>query len=69
LQRGIITIPKSVHEARIIQNADIYDFELSDADVAEINGFDTDKRSLWYGDFLWNGNPDGFTDSVDVWDD
>ena len=69
LQRGIITIPKSVHEARIIQNADIYDFELSDADVAEINGFDIDKRSLWYGDFLWHGNPDGYDDSVEVWDD
>ncbi|WP_125591079.1 aldo/keto reductase [Companilactobacillus jidongensis] len=69
LQRDIITIPKSVHEARIIQNTDIYDFELSDEDVERINSFDTDKRSLWYGDFFWNGNPDGFTDSVDVWDD
>lgn len=69
LQRGIITIPKSVHEERIIQNADIYDFELSDADVAEISGFDTDKRSLWYGNFFWSGNPDGLKDSVVDWDD
>ncbi|APX71380.1 aldo/keto reductase [Companilactobacillus allii] len=69
LQRGIITIPKSVHEARIIQNADIYDFELDDKDVAEINGFDEDKRSIWYGGFFWHGNPDGYKDEVDVWDD
>lgn len=69
LQNGIITIPKSVHEARIIQNADVYDFEISDDDMEEINGFDADKRSLWYGDFYWSGNPDGFKDSVDVWDD
>lgn len=69
LQNDVITIPKSVHEARIIQNADVYDFEISDDDMEEINGFDTDKRSLWYGDFFWSGNPDGFKDSVDVWDD
>jgi len=69
LQNGVITIPKSVHEERIMQNADVYDFELSDADMTEINGFDADKRSLWYGDFFWSGNPDGFKDSVDVWDD
>jgi len=69
LQRDIITIPKSVHEARIVQNADVYDFELSDDDVKEINGFDTEKRSLWYGDFFWSGNPDGYKDSVEEWDD
>ena len=69
LQRGVITIPKSVHEERIVQNSDVYDFELSDADVQEINGLDTDKRSLWYGDFFWSGNPDGYKDSVEEWDD
>ncbi|AYE37338.1 aldo/keto reductase [Companilactobacillus zhachilii] len=69
LQNGVITIPKSVHEARIVQNSDVYDFEISDDDMEEINGFDADKRSLWYGDFFWSGNPDGYKDSVDVWDD
>lgn len=29
LQNGVSFIPKSVHEERIAQNADIYDFELS----------------------------------------
>ncbi|MFC6323897.1 aldo/keto reductase [Companilactobacillus baiquanensis] len=69
LQRDVITIPKSSHEARIEQNADIFDFELSDDDVNEINGFDIDKRSLWYGSFTWHGNPDGYKDSVEQWDD
>ncbi|ANZ57793.1 MFS transporter [Fructilactobacillus lindneri] len=68
LQSGIITIPKSTHEQYIIENADVYDFELSDDDIALINGLNLDKRSIWYGDFQWNGNPDGNVDAVDQWD-
>ena len=33
LQRGIVSLPKSVHKERIIQNADIFDFELSKEDM------------------------------------
>lgn len=69
LQQGVITIPKSVHEERIIQNSDIYDFELSDDDVQEIKGYDNDDRSLWYGGFKWHGNPTGYVDGVENWDD
>lgn len=69
LQQGIITIPKSVHEERIVQNSDIFDFELSDEDVQEIKGYDEDKRSLWYGGFKWHGNPTGFGDAVQSWED
>ncbi|USS84764.1 aldo/keto reductase [Fructilactobacillus myrtifloralis] len=68
LQRELITIPKSTHEEYIKQNADLYDFELSDADVALINSLDVDQRSLWYGAFSWNGNPAGIVDAVDEWD-
>ncbi|KRN78766.1 aldo/keto reductase [Fructilactobacillus lindneri] len=68
LQSGIITIPKSTHEQYIIENADVYDFELSDDDIALINGLNLDKRSIWYGDFQWNGNHDGNVDAVDQWD-
>ncbi|USS88882.1 aldo/keto reductase [Fructilactobacillus cliffordii] len=67
LQREVITIPKSTHEEYIKQNADVYDFELSDEDVALINSLDIDKRSLWYGAFSWNGNPAGIVDAVDEW--
>ncbi|HAJ81892.1 MAG TPA: aldo/keto reductase, partial [Zunongwangia profunda] len=37
LQKGVITIPKSVHENRIQQNADIFDFELSQSEVQKID--------------------------------
>lgn len=45
LQKGVITIPKSVHEKRIKANADIFDFELSKEDVAYLDSFDRGERS------------------------
>ncbi len=44
LQRGIVTIPKSVTPSRIAQNADLYGFELSDDEVAVIDAMDRDER-------------------------
>jgi diketogulonate reductase-like aldo/keto reductase len=35
-QRGIVAIPKSSHKERMVQNFEIFDFSLSDADVAQI---------------------------------
>ena len=35
-QRGIVAIPKSMHKDRMKTNFDIFDFELSDADMARI---------------------------------
>ena len=40
LQSGIITIPKSVHQARIIANTDLYKFELSPDEIKAINDLD-----------------------------
>ena len=40
VQRGEIVIPKSVHKERMEQNIDIWDFRLSDADMAEIAKLD-----------------------------
>ncbi|TPR18213.1 aldo/keto reductase [Apilactobacillus timberlakei] len=68
-QKGIVTIPKSSHEKRIIQNSDIFDFKLSDDDIKTIDAIDKAKRSLWYDDFGWH-NPEGqVVDAVDKWDD
>jgi diketogulonate reductase-like aldo/keto reductase len=44
LQRGVITIPKSVHDRRIAENADVYDFELSAAEMAIIETLDRGER-------------------------
>ena len=68
-QRGIVTIPKSSHEKRIIQNSDIFDFKLSDDDIKAINGVDKEKRSLWYDNFTWHRNDAPYTDQVDHWKD
>jgi len=46
LQRGIVVIPKSVHEHRIIENADIFDFELSEEDMEAIMSLNRNKRFL-----------------------
>ena len=40
VQRGVIVIPKSIHKERMEQNIDIWDFRLSDADMAEIAKLD-----------------------------
>ena len=40
IQRGVVVIPKSVHKERIEDNIDIWDFSLSDDDMAEISKLD-----------------------------
>lgn len=40
VQRGVVVIPKSVHKERIEQNMNIWDFQLSDEDMAEIAKLD-----------------------------
>ena len=44
LQQGRSAIPKSVNPERIASNFDVFDFELSDAELAEIDGLDTGVR-------------------------
>lgn len=44
LQHGIVTIPKSTKEHRIIENAAIFDFELSSEDVARIDALNQNLR-------------------------
>ena len=47
LQKGMIAIPKSVHEGRLRENADIYDFELSEDELAAIGSADRPHVRLW----------------------
>ena len=37
VQRGVIPLPKSVTPSRILENSQIFDFEISDADMQRIS--------------------------------
>lgn len=50
VQRGCITIPKSVSKSRIIQNFDIWDFSLSEDDISLIDTFDCNGRICPYNE-------------------
>ena len=52
LQQGIVTIPKSVREARIRENADVFDFELAPEDMNRIDALNEDRR--------FGADPDNF---------
>jgi methylglyoxal/glyoxal reductase len=44
LQHGVVTIPKSVHQERILENANIFDFTLSEEDMKAIDQMNQDHR-------------------------
>ncbi|SET32952.1 aldo/keto reductase [Hymenobacter actinosclerus] len=44
LQRGVVTIPKSVKRAHIISNAAVFDFELTADELAYIDSLDRHER-------------------------
>ncbi|MCY8234725.1 aldo/keto reductase [Priestia endophytica] len=55
LQHGVITIPKSTKEHRIIENADVFDFELSQEEVEKIDSLNQDSRAGSHPDTLTKG--------------
>ena len=44
IDRGIVAIPKSVHEARIKENFDVFDFALTEDDVNQIINLNQGRR-------------------------
>ncbi|WP_078381297.1 aldo/keto reductase [Sutcliffiella halmapala] len=44
LQNGVVTIPKSTKEHRIVENASIFDFELTDEEMSRINNLNQNHR-------------------------
>lgn len=53
LEHRVVTIPKSVREERIQENANIFDFHLSPEDVEALDGLNEDRRL--------GQNPDSFS--------
>ena len=43
LERNVVVIPKSTHRERIEENAAIFDFQLSDEDMAALDALDETK--------------------------
>lgn len=48
LQRGVIVIPGSSNRKHIIENTEIYDFELSDDDMKRISELNRNEKHDWY---------------------
>jgi len=44
LQLGVVTIPKSIHRERILENSRIFDFQLEQADIQKIMALDAEAR-------------------------
>ncbi len=47
IQKGVIVIPKSVHEERIKENFEVFDFALTDAEMKSIEDLDTAKSAFF----------------------
>ena len=45
IDRGIVTIPKTITPSRMKENLDVFDFSLTDDDIKKINSINTDTRT------------------------
>ena len=56
LERDLIVLPKSTHRERIEENAQVFDFTLTDEDVAALDALDATggtseaRESKWWRD-------------------
>jgi diketogulonate reductase-like aldo/keto reductase len=46
IQQDVVVIPKSVHENRMVENRDVFDFTLTDGEMTEIKLLDENKPSM-----------------------
>ena len=47
VQRGVVTIPKTVSRERMVENFNIFNFQLSEAEMAQIQTLDTQTSSFF----------------------
>lgn len=47
LQRGVVVIPKTVHKERMIENISVFDFTLTDEEIARISVLDLGRSSAY----------------------
>jgi len=65
IQRNVIVIPKSVTPSRIESNLQLFDFELSDADMKTIGSFDRNFRGCaleWVSDHKYYPFKDNYSE-------
>ncbi len=53
VQRDLVVLPKSTHRERIAENAAIFDFSLSDADMAELDALDRTRGTDQAQEHKW----------------
>ena len=46
IQRGVVVIPKSSRRSRMVENKDIFDFTLSQEEIATIDGLNQNEREV-----------------------
>jgi diketogulonate reductase-like aldo/keto reductase len=47
IQHQLVVIPKSANASRIRENADVFDFEITDQDMRTLDGFNENLRTCW----------------------
>ena len=47
MQKGYVTLPKSENPARIVENAGVFDFRLSDSDMTALDTLDEHFVTGW----------------------
>ena len=48
LQKGVVVIPGSSNPDHIKENTELYDFALTDEEMAQINALDRNEKHDWY---------------------
>ena len=46
LQKDVVVIPKSVHRARIVENADVFDFSLTPEEMKSLDALNEDYHTI-----------------------